>query len=177
MNVVYEHIPVLLDETLEALRPGDGDVFVDCTAGGGGHSLALLERAHCRVIGLDRDPAAIEAATARTAAHADRYQAVRASFSELPQVLDDLGIDRVDGILADIGVSSHQLDTPERGFSFRRPGPVDMRMDPDGPRSAADFVRAGLWPSRSLDCGCCAETEVTGTATLLVTAITRIVIF
>lgn len=139
---MYEHVPVLLTEAIDALRPADGEVFVDCTAGGGGHSLAILEAASCRVIALDRDPAAIRAATERTAAHADRFTAVRASFGDLGRVLDELGIDRVDGILADIGVSSHQLDTADRGFSFRRSGPIDMRMDPTAELSAATIVNS-----------------------------------
>lgn len=140
MNAVFDHTPVLLQPTLDALRPADGEVFVDCTVGGAGHTLGLLERAHCRVIGLDRDPAALDAATRNTAAHADRFTAHRSSFGDLARALDTLGLDRVDGILADIGVSTHQLDTPERGFSFQRSGPIDMRMDPDAPLSAADIV-------------------------------------
>jgi len=147
--VTFEHVPVLLAETVRALAPADGEVFVDCTVGGGGHALALLEAADCRVVGLDRDPAALAAATARCAAHADRFTPVRARFSELGRVLDDLGLERVHGVLADLGVSSHQLDTPERGFSFRLSGPVDMRMDPDAPLSAADVVNG--WPVEEIE--------------------------
>ncbi len=148
MIAVYHHTPVLLDAALDALAPADGEVFVDCTVGGGGHSLALLERARCTVIGIDRDPEALAAATSRCAPHAARFTAVRASFSSLGRVLDDLGLDRVHGILADLGVSSHQLDTAARGFSFRKAGPVDMRMDPDAPLSAADIVNT--WSEREL---------------------------
>lgn len=136
----FSHESVLLQETVDALNPADGELFVDCTLGGGGHAAALLARSGCRVIGLDRDPEAIAAARARCAAFGDRFVAVHARFSEVGRVLDDLGHDRVDGLLADLGVSSHQLDVPERGFSFRRAGPVDMRMDPTSGESATDLV-------------------------------------
>lgn len=136
----YAHVPVLLPEVLEALAPQDGELFVDCTLGGGGHAVGLLRAAACTVIGIDRDPAALTAARLYAGADADRLRTVRGGFEELDRHLDALGVDRVDGVLADLGVSSHQLDTPDRGFSFRRPGPVDMRMDPDAPQSAADLV-------------------------------------
>lgn len=136
----FHHIPVMRDEVLAALAPADGEIHVDCTVGGGGHSAAILAAADCRVVGLDRDPAALDAARQVCAPFGDRFTAVRASFSELGRVLDDLGVPRVHGILADLGVSSHQLDTPERGFSFRQSGPVDMRMDPDAPLTAAEIV-------------------------------------
>lgn len=140
MSAAFHHVTVLRDEVVAALRPADGEVHVDCTLGGGGHAEALLEAAACRVVGLDRDPSALAAASARLARFGDRFTAVRASFSRLGAVLEELGLDAVDGVLADLGVSSHQLDTAARGFSFRLPGPVDMRMDPDAPRSAADLV-------------------------------------
>jgi 16S rRNA (cytosine1402-N4)-methyltransferase len=111
-------------------------VIVDCTLGGGGHAEALLD-AGCTVIGIDRDPHAL-AAAARLAG--PRFTAVRARFSELSDVLDRLGHGQVDGVLADLGVSSPQLDEAARGFSFREAGPIDMRMDPDAPVSAADLV-------------------------------------
>lgn len=136
----FHHIPVLRDEVVGALEPREGEIFVDCTVGGGGHALALLEAAPCRVIGLDRDPAALRAAQARCAAHADRFTAIQGSFSSLAAVLDRLGLQRVDGVLADLGVSSHQLDTAARGFSLQRSGPIDMRMDPQAPLSAAEIV-------------------------------------
>ncbi len=138
----FDHIPVLRDEVVAALAPAAGEVFVDCTLGGGGHAQALLDAADCRVIGLDRDPTAIAAASARLAAYGDRVVAVRAPFSSLADALDGLGIARVDGILADLGVSSPQLDTPGRGFSFRAAGPLDMRMDPDAPVTAAEVVNS-----------------------------------
>jgi 16S rRNA (cytosine1402-N4)-methyltransferase len=144
----FEHESVLLRETVAALRPAAGELFVDCTLGGGGHSEALLEAADCTVVGLDRDPNALAAASERLARFGKRFRAVRARFSELGDVLDRLGLDLVDGVLADLGVSSPQLDQPERGFSFRAGGPIDMRMDPDAPVSAADLVNS--WDEASL---------------------------
>lgn len=140
--MTFGHVTVMRTETVEALLPRDGGVYVDCTLGGGGHSELLLQSAGCRVVGLDRDPEAIAAASARLAPFGDRFQAVHARFSELPAALASLGLERVDGLLADLGVSSHQLDTDARGFSFRRSGPVDMRMDPTAERSAADLVNS-----------------------------------
>jgi len=135
------HTPVLLDEVLELLAPGPGKTFVDGTLGGGGHAEKLLE-AGARVIGLDQDPEALnstrEKRLHRFGAH--QFQPVRANFTRLGAVLDELGLPEVDGVLLDLGVSSWQLDTASRGFSFQREGPLDMRMDPDGPLTAADLV-------------------------------------
>jgi 16S rRNA (cytosine1402-N4)-methyltransferase len=136
----FDHIPVLLDEVVDALRPANGEVYVDATLGGGGYSEAILRAANCRVIGLDRDPSAIAAASARLAEFGERFVAVRTSFSQLGEALDGLQVRLVHGVVADLGVSSPQLDTPERGFSFRASGPIDMRMDPDAALSAADIV-------------------------------------
>lgn len=136
----FHHIPVLHDEVLQALQPSDGEVFVDCTLGGGGHSESILESADCRVVGLDRDPVALAAAGARLERFGDRFTAVKASFSQILAVLADLGLAEVHGVLADLGVSSPQLDTPERGFSFRLQGPPDMRMDPENPLTAKEIV-------------------------------------
>ncbi len=140
------HVPVLLDRVVELLGPAcalPGAVLVDATLGLAGHSLALL-RAHpgLRVVGLDRDPQARAEASARIAAagFADRVTVVPAVFDELPAVLDSLGIDRVQAVLFDLGVSSLQLDRPERGFSYATDAPLDMRMDPTAPRTAADVV-------------------------------------
>ncbi|RYD84771.1 MAG: 16S rRNA (cytosine(1402)-N(4))-methyltransferase, partial [Verrucomicrobiaceae bacterium] len=136
----YEyHEPVLLAETIGALRPAPGKLFVDGTLGGGGHTGALLE-AGARVIGLDQDPAALAFASRKLVSYADRFQAIRASFVQVGEVLDRLEIVQIDGALLDLGISSHQIDTPERGFSFQREGPLDMRMDPDSPISAASLV-------------------------------------
>jgi 16S rRNA (cytosine1402-N4)-methyltransferase len=138
------HRPVLLREVLEALRPRAGGVYVDCTFGRGGHAGALLEQVGPggRVIGLDRDPEA--AAAARRWAQADpRLIARTASFSALAREAEALGVaGAVDGVLFDLGVSSPQLDAPERGFSFLRDGPLDMRMDPTAGPSAAEWVNA-----------------------------------
>lgn len=134
------HIPVMLDEVIESLRPLVGDVVVDCTLGLGGHSEALLERTSCSVIGLDRDPDALERARGRLERYGDRFTAYHACFSDLSRVLKAHGTLHVQGILADLGVSSMQLDQEARGFSFRNGGPVDMRMDPTVGRTAADIV-------------------------------------
>jgi 16S rRNA (cytosine1402-N4)-methyltransferase len=148
VTVAFQHVTVLLDEVVGAIAPRPSDVVVDCTLGGGGHSEALLVAGAGRVIGIDRDPAALAAASTRLAPFGDRFVAVRARFSELDAVLDSLGVEAIDGLVADLGVSSPQLDTPERGFSFRLAGPVDMRMDPDAPLSAADLVNG--WPEADL---------------------------
>lgn len=140
MIVAFEHTSVLLEETLVALQPQAKRTYVDCTLGGGGHTEAILEAADCRVIGIDRDPSALASASQRLARFGDRFIPVRARFSEIAYVLKDLGVVNVDGILADLGVSSPQLDHAERGFSFRAAGPVDMRMDPDASLCAADIV-------------------------------------
>ncbi len=140
----FAHEPVLLDETVDGLPlPADG-LAVDCTAGGGGHSHALGSNLgpDGRLISLDRDPSAVAAARARLSDLSCRWEVVQAPFAELDDVLSerDIAPGSVDAILADIGVSSHQIDTAERGFSFANDGPLDMRMDPtDGP-TAADLV-------------------------------------
>ncbi len=137
----FSHEPVLLQEVIEAFRAQGPGVVVDCTLGGAGHSRALLEAIEgMTLIGLDRDPAAIAVGERRLAGFGDRVTLVQACFSELETVLADLGVEGVDGLLADFGVSSHQLDTPERGFSFRHDGPLDMRMNPDADESAADLL-------------------------------------
>ncbi len=135
------HAPVLPGEVLAALGPAPGKCFVDCTLGGGGHSELLL-KAGARVIGIDQDPEAIQYASKRLSQDVfqGRFQAVHSSFGEVPKVLAGLGIHQVDGFLMDLGVSSHQLDTPERGFSFQRQGPLDMRMNTEGLVTAGDLV-------------------------------------
>jgi len=137
----FFHTPVLLKEVLEMLAPRPGETFVDGTLGGGGHAEALLE-AGAHVIGLDQDPEALDFAKEEKRLHrfGEKFQPVRANFSRLAAVLDELGMPEVDGVLLDLGVSSWQLDTAERGFSFQREGALDMRMDPDGPVTAADIV-------------------------------------
>ena len=130
------HVPVLLKEVLEALAPRDGAIYVDATFGAGGYSRAILEAADCAVWGLDRDPGAI--ADGRTLAedYAGRLTLVEGRFSEMDHLVPARPID---GVALDLGVSSMQLDRPERGFSFRADGPLDMRMGGSGP-SAADLV-------------------------------------
>jgi 16S rRNA (cytosine1402-N4)-methyltransferase len=136
----FHHLPVLAAEVIAALRPTAGDVLVDCTLGGGGHAGALLRAAECRVIGIDRDPAALSAASVVLSPFGDRFTPVHGKFGDLGAILADLGIGEVQGVLADLGVSSHQLDTAARGFSFRLGGPLDMRMDPTAAGTAADLV-------------------------------------
>lgn len=134
------HVPVLLREVLELLRPERGGVYVDATLGLGGHAEALLGASpSLRLVGLDRDGAALALARERLAPFGERAVLVEGRHEELASHLDRLGILRVDGVLADLGVSSFQLDTPERGFSFRFDGPLDMRMSGTGP-TAADLV-------------------------------------
>jgi 16S rRNA (cytosine1402-N4)-methyltransferase len=127
----FVHESVLAREIVEALRPEPGKLLLDGTLGGGGHSLLLLEQG-ARVIGVDKDPRALAAARARLARFGEAFRAVRADFRDAKAVLESLGLAAVDGALVDLGVSSPQLDEAERGFSFSRPGPLDMRMGEEG---------------------------------------------
>jgi 16S rRNA (cytosine1402-N4)-methyltransferase len=133
------HVPVLRDEVLACLQPAKDKLFLDATLGGGGHSEALLERG-AMVIGLDQDPAALAFAGRRLAQFGDQFHAVSGNFSDAEALLARLQVPKVDGIVADLGVSSFQLDTPERGFSFMRDGLLDMRMNPDAKVTAAELV-------------------------------------
>ena len=133
------HIPVLLTEVLEALAPRDGGIYVDGTFGAGGYSMALLGAAACRVIGLDRDPGAVARGRGLEAAEANRFTMIETRFGQMDEALRLCGVNQVDGIALDIGVSSMQIDEAERGFSFAKDGPLDMRMEQAGP-SAADMV-------------------------------------
>jgi len=133
------HIPVLLNEVIDALAPRAGGVYVDGTFGAGGYTRAILAAADCRVIGIDRDPDAVERGRAQAAEFDGRLSVVHGRFGELDRALAELGIDAVDGVTLDLGVSSPQIDEAERGFSFRFDGPLDMRMERDG-LSAADIV-------------------------------------
>jgi 16S rRNA (cytosine1402-N4)-methyltransferase len=133
------HQPVLLRECVELLRPAPEKLFIDATLGGGGHSEALLA-AGAHVIGIDQDPEAIAFATLRLEKFGSRFRPLRSNFAEAGPLLDLLGATRVDGVLLDLGVSSHQLDEAGRGFSFMREGALDMRMNPEGPVTAADLV-------------------------------------
>jgi 16S rRNA (cytosine1402-N4)-methyltransferase len=135
----FFHEPVLAREVVEVLCPQPGKLFLDGTLGGGGHSGLLLEGG-ARVIALDKDPRALASATARLARFGEAFRAVRADFRDAGAVLSALGIGTVDGALVDLGVSSPQLDEAERGFSFSRPGPLDMRMGSEG-ETLADLLR------------------------------------
>jgi 16S rRNA (cytosine1402-N4)-methyltransferase len=134
------HVPVLVDEVRALLQPERGGVFVDCTVGLGGHARMLLEGGASRLIGIDRDPDALALATQALATWADRVTLVHADYRELGAVLDRLGVSAVSGVLADLGVSSMQLDAEGRGFSFRRDEPLDMRMDRTRGETAAEML-------------------------------------
>jgi 16S rRNA (cytosine1402-N4)-methyltransferase len=139
----WQHTTVLLREAIDALVTSPSGVYVDGTFGRGGHSRLLLERLAPagRVVALDRDPAAVAAASAgATRVDDPRFSIHHANFADMPTLLASLGIDKVDGVLLDLGVSSPQIDDPARGFSFRFDGPLDMRMDPTRGESAADFL-------------------------------------
>ena len=142
MSNGFMHIPVLLNETVELLNPSRGGVYVDGTLGGGGHAEAVLKRLPegSRLVGIDRDPEALAAAGVRLSRFGSRFVAVHGNFFDMGKILSDMGISSVDGILLDLGVSSHQLDTPERGFSFRSEAPLDMRMDSSQNLTAYDVV-------------------------------------
>jgi 16S rRNA (cytosine1402-N4)-methyltransferase len=131
----------MVAEVLEHLAPDRGGLFVDCTVGYGGHTRALLDAGASRVLGLDRDPDALAHAESALGAYASRVELVHSDYRRLRDVLDGRGIDAVDGVLADLGVSSMQLDEPGRGFSFRRDDPLDMRMDRTSGPTAAEAIR------------------------------------
>ncbi len=135
----FSHTTVLLEETTAALRAAKGKVMVDATLGGGGHSERLLQ-AGASVWGIDQDPAARAAARRRLVGYGEQMHVLAGNFRHIKTLLHSNGVDAVDGVLADLGISSPQVDTAERGFSFMTEGPLDMRMDPMLPRSAADIV-------------------------------------
>src|SRR5436309_3390397 len=135
------HRPVLLRETIELLAAERGGLFVDCTVGLGGHSEAILQASSkAEVLGFDRDGEALESARMRLAQFGSRFRAVHADFRDLTRVLATAKVKQVRGILADLGVSSLQLDTPSRGFSFRHDAPLDMRMDASSGETAAELL-------------------------------------
>ena len=135
------HEPVMVPEVVELLAPSRGGLFVDCTVGLGGHAAALLDAGASHLLGLDRDETALASARERLAAFGDRVALAHADYREIDRVLDERGIARVSGALADLGVSSMQLDADGRGFSFRRDEPLDMRMDRSQGPTAADLLR------------------------------------
>lgn len=137
----FHHISVLLNECINNLNITPDGIYVDGTMGGGGHSLEIAKRLTTgRLICIDQDPNAHEAAGKRLAEYKDRITFVRDNFGNIANILDSLGIEKIDGMLLDIGVSSHQLDEAERGFSYQQDAPLDMRMNPDRPFSAYDVV-------------------------------------
>jgi 16S rRNA (cytosine1402-N4)-methyltransferase len=135
------HQPVMVAEVLEHLAPERGGVFVDCTVGLGGHASALLEAGASRLIGLDRDPAALVEAAEVLRPFGDRVKLIHTDYRRLDEVLSNQGLGVVNGLLADLGVSSGQLDAPGRGFSFRRDEPLDMRMDTTTGVTAAEAIQ------------------------------------
>jgi 16S rRNA (cytosine1402-N4)-methyltransferase len=141
------HIPVLLAEVLDALAPRDGHIYLDGTFGGGGYAGAILDAALCTLWAIDRDPEAIARGADLAARFPGRLHLVQGNFANLLALLAAQGVTALDGVVLDLGVSSYQIDMPERGFSFRAPGPLDMRMDRAGP-TAADLVNA--LPEREL---------------------------
>lgn len=137
----FHHISVLLNECIDNLNITPDGIYVDGTMGGGGHSLEIAKRLTTgRLICIDQDPNAHEAAGKRLAEYKDRITFVRDNFGNIANILDSLGIEKIDGMLLDIGVSSHQLDEAERGFSYQQDALLDMRMNPDRPFSAYDVV-------------------------------------
>jgi 16S rRNA (cytosine1402-N4)-methyltransferase len=137
----YAHVTIMPREVTEAIATSPGRVLVDATAGGGGHAEALLEALPgARLVALDRDPAAVAATRARLARFGDRATVVQANFAAIEGALASLGLGPVDGLVADLGVSSAQLDSAARGMSFRHEGPLDMRMDPTSGETALELI-------------------------------------
>ncbi|WP_312431550.1 16S rRNA (cytosine(1402)-N(4))-methyltransferase RsmH [Lacrimispora sp.] len=141
--MMFEHKSVLLHETIDSLNVKPDGIYVDGTLGGGGHALEVCKRlgTYGRLIGIDQDGDAIKAASERLKAYEDKVTVVRSNYENIQTVLKDLGIERVDGIYLDLGVSSYQLDIPERGFTYREEdAPLDMRMDQRNEQTAADII-------------------------------------
>lgn len=140
--MMFEHKSVLLEETIESLNIKPDGIYVDGTLGGGGHALEVCKRLgeYGRMIGIDQDADAIAAATDRLKGYKDKVVIVRSNYENIRTVLQDLGIRKVDGICLDLGVSSYQLDTADRGFTYREDAPLDMRMDQRNEETAADIV-------------------------------------
>ena len=136
----FKHYSVLLKESVDCLNVTEGGTYVDATLGGGGHSFEILKRGAGRLIGIDRDVAAIDAASKRLEEFGDRFVAVNSNFDAVKDILKELGVDGIDGAVMDLGVSSYQLDNGERGFSYMHDAPLDMRMDRTNPKSAYDVV-------------------------------------
>ena len=139
MTTTAPHIPVLLNEVVSGIAPKNGGVYVDGTFGAGGYSKAVLNAADCKVYAIDRDPTAIDAGRETAARYDGRLTLIRGTFGQMKELLGAFGVDRVDGVMLDIGVSSMQIDDAERGFSFQKDGKLDMRMSREG-QSAYDVV-------------------------------------
>jgi len=140
-NKELQHKPVMCEEVLSILNPSDGCVYLDGTLGAGGHSRKILESADCRVVGIDKDPTAIELCRDLEKQYGNKFLSINGSFGNLSQHLNSIGINKIDGILLDLGTSSMQLGTPERGFSFQFDAPLDMRMTQTGER-AYDIINS-----------------------------------
>jgi 16S rRNA (cytosine1402-N4)-methyltransferase len=139
--MAFEHKSVLLEETIESLKVKPNGIYVDGTLGGGGHSYEIAKHLKDgRLIGIDQDEAAIKAAGERLEPFQDKVTIVRSNYSQMKEVLRELKVEQVDGILLDLGVSSYQLDTPDRGFSYREDAPLDMRMDTRNELTAKDII-------------------------------------
>ena len=140
----FSHVSVLLNETIEGLNIKENGIYVDGTLGGGGHAFHVCEKLSdkARFIGIDQDAAAIEAASIRLSPYIDKVHIdiVRSNYQKIPRILQDLNVSGVDGIVLDLGVSSYQLDTPDRGFSYREDAPLDMRMDQSQEMTAKDII-------------------------------------
>ena len=136
----FKHYSVLLKESVDYLDVKPDGIYIDATLGGGGHSYEILSRGAKRVIGIDQDSEAIDAATKRLCEFRDKAVTVNRNFSEIKSILDELGIEKIDGAVMDLGVSSYQLDNAERGFSYMHDAPLDMRMNRNTPKSAYDVV-------------------------------------
>lgn len=134
------HTPVMLKETLDVLKPRDGAVYVDGTFGAGGYATAILETADCRVFGIDRDPRALTIGRELARRFPGRLRVLGGCYGDMVRLLGEAGIERVDGVALDLGVSSMQIDDPERGFSFKNDGPLDMRMGQGATRTAAQVL-------------------------------------
>ena len=141
-NIEFKHIPIMLEQVIEGLDIKPDGIYVDGTLGGGGHSYEIAKRlvSGGKLVGIDQDEAAIKAAGARLSEFSGRVTIVRSNYAQMVSVLQSLGIERVDGILLDLGVSSHQLDNAERGFSYMEDAPLDMRMDRRQEKTARDIV-------------------------------------
>jgi 16S rRNA (cytosine1402-N4)-methyltransferase len=142
MKREVRHVPVLLEHVLQVLSPKPGQQVVDCTLGLGGHAAALLERIkpNGRLIGVDLDPANIRLAREKLERVGGKFDLFQNNFAALPAMLEQIGLSRVDAVLADLGVASTQIDDPTRGFSYRQPGPLDMRMNPTRGQPASALV-------------------------------------